>query len=317
MPSRFIGSRPGRTARAIPVAFLLTGLAAAVPARTTAQTVTSAAPQADAAPAPIAHPEALLALIAKEYDKEPDHSVLVLGTMAITQGEMAEVIRGLPPTVVNLGFATVSRRALDVLVAQKTFVLSALKDGIDKDPAFTRRQSALREKALADIWLGRKADAAVTEQALRDRYATDVVNQPAPIEVRARVIVVPDGDLARLIIEKVQNGSDFADLARQFSKDGTASQGGDLGYVTQQSVTPEIAQLVFALAPGQMSAFPIRTPAGYIIARVEGRRQRAAPTFEEARASLEATLRAEATRNAITEVLSHVTLEKMPELPHR
>jgi peptidyl-prolyl cis-trans isomerase C len=266
---------------------------------------------------PIAHPEALMALVAREYDKEPDQAVLVLGTMAITRGEMAEVIRTLPPSLVNLGFAAVSLRAIDILVAQKTFAFAALKDGIDKDPAFLRRQNAIREKALADIWLGRKANTAVTEQALRDRYTSDIVNQPAPVEVRARVIAVEDEAVARTIVQKAQNGSDFADLAKQFSKDATAAKGGDLGYVTQQAVAPEIAQLIFALSPGQVSAFPLRTPSGYLIVKVEGRQQRAAPSFEEARPTLEAALRADATRNAINDVLSHVKLENMPELPHR
>lgn len=299
---------------------LCISLATAAPAVAEAPAVgQKGQPQGEQLPVatPIAHPEVLMEAMAHEFEKEPDHKVLVLGNMAITQGEMADVVRTMPPSLANMGFAVVARRALDTLIAQKTFVQMAIRDGVDKDPAFTRRQNVLREKALADIWLGRKADTAVTDKALHDRYQTDVLSQPTPVEVRARVILVPDEDQAARIIAKAQNGDDFPDLARSFSKDATAQQGGDLGYVTMQAVAPEIGHVIFALAPGQVNAFPLKVPSGYVVVRVEGRQQRAQPTFEEARPTLEAAIRADATRATIAEVLSKIRLEKAPEIPHQ
>lgn len=297
--------RLGATSRALACAGLMLSGAAHAQGTT---------PQADAAHEPmrplIAYPATIMAAMAHELDKQPDQAVLVMQTMTITQGEMADVIRAMPVSAANLGFAVVSRRALDTLIAQKTFVLNAMKDGVDKDPAFVRGLSALREKALADVWLARKADAAVTDQALHARYDRDIAGKPAPDEVRARVIVVPDEDQARGIISKLQDGVDFAEQARAKSKDGTAPEGGDLGYVTQEAVSPEIGHIIFALNPGQVTAFPVRTAAGFVILRVEGRRQRAAPTFAEARPGLEAALRGDATRAAIDKVLSHVKIAK-------
>jgi peptidyl-prolyl cis-trans isomerase C len=269
-----------------------------------------AEPASKPMPALTAYPAVMMAAMARELDKQPDQAVLVLQNITITQGEMADVIRAMPASAANLGFAVVSRRALDVLIAQKTFVFNALKDGVDKDPAFIRSLNVLRDKALADVWLGRKADLAVTDQALHARYDRDVARKPNPDEVRARVIVVPTVEEARLVISKAQSGADFAELARGYSSDGTASGGGDLGYVTLEAVTPEIGHIAFALNPGQVSAFPIRTPAGYLILRVEGRRQRGTPTFDEARPGLEVALRAEATRAAIDDVMSHVKIAK-------
>lgn len=175
----------------------------------------------------IAYPAVMMAAMARELDKLPDQAVLILGTMTITRGEMADVIRAMPPSAANLGFSVASHRALDVLVAQKTFILNALRDGVDKDPAFTRSLNVLREKALADVWLARKGDLAVTDTALHARYDRTIAGKSNPDKVRARVIVVATEEEAHSLIGKAQSGADFADLARGYSTDGTAAQGGD------------------------------------------------------------------------------------------
>jgi peptidyl-prolyl cis-trans isomerase C len=65
---------------------------------------------------------------------------------------------------------------------------------------------------------------------------------------------------------------------------------------------------MFALLPGQVSPYPVTSVAGYFVLRVEGRRQRATPTFDEARPQLEHELRNEAVREAITSLLTEVKI---------
>jgi peptidyl-prolyl cis-trans isomerase C len=316
LPTMSLNKRPSGATLFAAVALAWVGLA--LPGAARGEGTPAAPPPAESAskpmPALTASPAVMMAAMARELDKQPGQAVLVLQTITITQGEMADVIRAMPASAANLGFAVVSRRALDVLIAQKTLVLNALKEGVDKDPAFIRGLNVLRDKALADIWLARKADLAVTDQALHARYDRDVAGKPNPDEVRARVIVVPTIEEARLVIGKAQSGADFAELARGYSTDGTASRGGDLGYVTLEAVTPEIGHIAFALNPGQITAFPTRTSAGYLVLRVESRRQRGTPSFDEARPGLETALRAEATRAAIDDVMSHVTIAKPADL---
>ena len=53
--------------------------------------------------------------------------------------------------------------------------------------------------------------------------------------------------------QRVQAGSDFADLARQFSQDGSAQTGGDLGWASPGQFVPEFEQVMARLRPGQIS----------------------------------------------------------------
>ncbi len=70
-------------------------------------------------------------------------------------------------------------------------------------------------------------------------------------------------DLSRLI-EELQNGAHFSALAQQFSQAATAAQGGDMGWLTEDQLSPEIKEFVLHMTPGQLSQ-PIRTSQGYVI----------------------------------------------------
>ena len=249
--------------------------------------------------------------MARELDRNGNVVVLMLADKPITQADMADVVRTMPDNFASLGFEVVSRRALDVLVSQKAMALDAQKEGLDKDPAVIRRGKTAVERALADAWLTRHGNAAVTDEALHARYDSEIAGKPGPEEVRARVILLPTEEEARSVIAKAQAGADFVSLAKAYSKAPNASLGGDLGYATIDALAPEIGPVIFALPPGQMAAYPARSPVGYFVIRVEGRRQRGTPTFEEAKPRLEGELRAEAAHTMIHAVLEHLKLVRL------
>jgi peptidyl-prolyl cis-trans isomerase C len=295
--------------RAGAVALALAGLTLAGPVL--ADGTPSARPAAQLPkpmPEIVPNPAEIMATMAHELDKNPNQGVFVLETITITQGEVADVIRSMPVALASLGYAEVYRRAVETMVSQKAMVLNALKQGLDKDPTVIRKTRALADRALADAWLTEKGNTGISEEKLHTRYDRDYAGKPGPTEVRARLILVPTEDEARTVLDKAQNGGDFGDLARTYSKDGSAAKGGDLGYAAQNALSPEIGSVAFALQLGQITAFPMRTSAGYFVLRVEGRRQRGTPTFEEVRPQLEASLRSEAMKDEIEYVVNHIKM---------
>jgi len=84
-----------------------------------------------------------------------------------------------------------------------------------------------------------------------------------------------DWDLIRLEIVEVKRlvdqGEDFADLAKGYSEDNTAQNGGDLGWFERGRMVPEFDAAAFALQPGQVSE-PVRTKFGWHLIKVEGRK---------------------------------------------
>jgi parvulin-like peptidyl-prolyl isomerase len=72
-------------------------------------------------------------------------------------------------------------------------------------------------------------------------------------QVHARHIVVESEEAAREILTMLQQGADFAALAREYSIDqATKDNGGDLGWFPRKLVAPELENAAFALQPGQV-----------------------------------------------------------------
>jgi peptidyl-prolyl cis-trans isomerase C len=229
-----------------------------------------------------------------------------VGGIQITQADVADAMRAMPVSMANLGFQPLYRHVLDELMNQKLAVLAARAGGLDKDPDVIRRQRDAADHVLADAWVSQKETAAVTDDALHALYDREVAGKPGPAEVRARVILVPTEAEAESLIAKLQAGEQFDDLAHRYSKDWTAVAGGDMGWLPLDSLSPQVGAATFAMAPGQFTQFPVRAQPGYFVIRVEGRRQRATPTFEEARGMLTHQLRREAGGKAVQALISNV-----------
>jgi peptidyl-prolyl cis-trans isomerase SurA len=66
-------------------------------------------------------------------------------------------------------------------------------------------------------------------------------------------------------------GADFAEIARLHSQDGSASKGGELGWVLPGDTVPEFERAMAALKPGEISQ-PVKSPFGYHLIQVLERR---------------------------------------------
>ncbi|WP_345251747.1 peptidylprolyl isomerase [Pigmentiphaga soli] len=77
--------------------------------------------------------------------------------------------------------------------------------------------------------------------------------------------------LANIRQRIVEGGVSFADMARQYSNDASAPQGGDLGWLSPNETVPEFEHAMDALKPGEISQ-PVQSPFGWHLIMVEGRR---------------------------------------------
>jgi len=100
-------------------------------------------------------------------------------------------------------------------------------------------------------------------------------------------------DPQRLIIEeilkKIRTGSDFASLARGYSEGSQKNEGGDLGWVSESSLRPELAKVAFKLRPGQNSGV-VQTEDGYHILLVEEVKKATVMPLGDVRDRIESTL---------------------------
>lgn len=80
----------------------------------------------------------------------------------------------------------------------------------------------------------------------------------------------------RKIYDQARNGTDFAGLARRYSQDASAGNGGDLGWFADGVMVPAFEEAVHALKPGQVGA-PVRTQFGWHIIKLNEVREAGTP----------------------------------------
>jgi peptidyl-prolyl cis-trans isomerase D len=108
-------------------------------------------------------------------------------------------------------------------------------------------------------------------------------------------------DRAANIVKEARAGKDFADLAKRFSEDPTASKGGDLGWIAPGQLPAPIEKTIFALAKGAVSD-PLETPAGFQIFKAEDLKPEKTETLKEATPEITKILKAEKAKSEAAKV---------------
>ena len=129
--------------------------------------------------------------------------------------------------------------------------------------------------------------------AKRGGGAAQAVEQTHARHILIKVNEVVSESEARHKLEglhaRIRHGESFAELARLFSQDGSASKGGDLGWIYPGDTVPEFERAMNLLAPGELSE-PVQSPFGFHLIEVLERRVQDVSS-ERQRAAARQTLR--------------------------
>jgi peptidyl-prolyl cis-trans isomerase C len=176
------------------------------------------------------------------------------------------------------------------------------------------RLAFARNKVLMETMLQDAGTKAVTDEAMHKVYDDAVKQMPSEQEVRARHILVASEDEAKAIVDQLKKGADFAALAKEKSKDPGAADGGDLGYFTKDQMVPEFADVAFKLDKGQISD-PVHTQFGWHVIKVEDKRTKPTPTFDEVKGQLENYVAHRAQAELVSQLRSGANIERLDKPP--
>ena len=85
---------------------------------------------------------------------------------------------------------------------------------------------------------------------------------------------------AQSVLKQARGGADFGELAKKYSADGSAQQGGDLNFFTKGQMVPAFDQAAFSMKPGEISDI-VTTQFGYHIIKVTDRRAPSTVPYEQ------------------------------------
>lgn len=148
-------------------------------------------------------------------------------------------------------------------------------------------------KIQAALWKLGTRNVKVTEEEMKQYYEENKDDYKEPETVRARHILVKTEEEAKKIIEALDAGEDFAELAKAHSLGGTKDRGGDLGYFSYEEMVPEFSAAAFALEVGQYTKEPVQTQFGYHVIKLEERNEEKQYTLEEVKDSVQLAILSE------------------------
>jgi peptidyl-prolyl cis-trans isomerase C len=174
---------------------------------------------------------------------------------------------------------------VEFLVERHLLAQLANKEGISDTDDYKRRLAAYQAKALRDSYLAQVISPKVKEEEIKAVYEAESKKVAETERVRARHILVASEKEAQSIVERLNKGEKFEDLAKQYSLDGSKDYGGDLGYFTGPEMVPAFSKAAFELKNGEVSK-PVKTDFGWHIIKLEDRKKGQAQPYDQVKGAI-------------------------------
>ncbi|WP_353471197.1 peptidylprolyl isomerase [Salipiger sp. H15] len=243
-----------------------------------------------------------LALPAYAQEQSQDLSaetvVATVNGKDITLGEMLVVRASLPEQYQQLGDDVLWDGILDQLVQQE--VLAQDEKAVETKRVDlslkTERRTLLAAETVSAV-----ADAAVTDEALQAAYDAQFAGANQGQEYNASHILVETEDEAKAIIDELNGGADFAEVAKSKSTGPSGPNGGELGWFSKGMMVEPFEAAVEAMEPGTISAAPVQTQFGWHVIKLNETRAKEAPKLEEVKDQLTQQVQQEAVKTYMEE----------------
>ena len=188
--------------------------------------------------------------------------------------------------------------------------------------SFKRKMEFNRKKLLMEGLLQSVAKDALTDAAMHKVYDEAIKQVGDEKEVHARHILfrAPAGDekagkeaedKVKAVIARLKKGEDFAKVAGELTEDPSGkANGGDLGYFSKEQMVPEFSDIAFKLEKGQISE-PVKTQFGWHVIKVEDKRAKAPPKFEEIKPQIERYVAGKAQSEMVIKLRAEAKIERL------
>lgn len=220
----------------------------------------------------------------------PDDELASVNGEVITEAELDLAVNDLEQQLANVPAERRRAAALSFLIEVRLLAAAAQAAGLDEKPAFQRRMKLLRQRALHTGFVETEVAAKMTEEQVRKRYDQEVANTPPVNEIKARHILVKSKEEALAIIEELDGGADFVELAKEKSTGPSGPNGGDLGYFGPGQMVPPFEEAAFKLDVGNYSKEPVETQFGWHVILVEDKRAQQPPSYDEVKEQIRGVL---------------------------
>jgi peptidyl-prolyl cis-trans isomerase C len=210
-----------------------------------------------------------------------DETLLTINGEAITRTMYSlyfqDRMRGVPEAKTNpeLQMSVLNELSNIIIVSQ-----DAEKQGLQNRPEVAASIELLKAKLLTQIAIQDFAsNYQPSEEDIQKAYQEEYAERSGN-EYKARHILVKEEEEATGLIEKLDGGADFAELAKEHSTGPTGKDGGDLGWFDAAQMVKPFGDALKSMEKGKYSSAPVKTKFGWHVILLEDTRETEAPSLD-------------------------------------
>ena len=250
------------------------------------------------------------AVTASAVQAEPSADTLVASVNGteITVGHMILVREGLPEQYRNLPNEQLFDGILEQLI-QQTLLADLIGETDSREIRLTLENDRRLMKASQAV--EELSAQAIGEDEIAASYDARYADADMGMEYEASHILVETEEAAVNLIDKLQAGADFVELAKEFSTGPSGPGGGALGWFGLGMMVPPFEAAIVAMEKGAISS-PVKTDFGWHVIKLNDTRAISAPALGEVRSEIIAELQRTAIEGQIEELRQQATINRTP-----
>ena len=239
-------------------------------------------------------------------------AVATLDGEAIHLDEIIAVAETLPAEYQQQGIAALYPQLVDEVVNARLAAVAGRASGIDKDEDIAAAIKAAADRVIAESYITRRVNEQLTDEAIQTAYDAYVDDTASREQVTASHILVETEDEAKAVIAQLNDGADFAALAKEKSTGPSGPNGGELGSFGRGQMVPAFETAAFSMPAGSYSEMPLQTQFGWHVIKVDDKGIEDAPSLEDMRDQLVANLSRQSFSRIVEELRVGSSLEVRP-----
>lgn len=230
---------------------------------------------------------------------------ITLGHVIVLRNQLPTEYQSLPDDVL---FDGIINQIIEQTLLADSVKANELEIPREVGLALENEERALMASVLIEEVVSRE----ISEEALQTAYESAYGDLPAEPEFNASHILVETEEEAQALIDTLNGGADFAELAKEKSTGPSGPNGGELGWFGLGMMVAEFEEAVLGMEAGDVSA-PVQTQFGWHVVRLNDKRNKPAPTLEETLPTLMDTLRQQAVEDEIQALTEGADITRPPE----
>lgn len=255
---------------------------------------------------------------------QPDTVVAVVNGNPLNFAQIEYAYRLLPGGYTDLPLEQILPQVIQLVIEQRLLAEEAAKANLHKQVDYLAALQFQADRLLQETYIDIMMAEQLTDEAIEIAYTVYATQLPLEERVRARhILIKPTSNdeaevraalqEAQSLIQKLDEGADFAALAAEHSDDeGSAAKGGDLGFFPLGRMVEPFEETAFALDVGAYTPDAVASPFGFHVIEVLDRTTMK-PPLAEVRSDLIAQLEAQRLSLKLEELRAAASIETIIE----